>query len=111
MRIGSAPAAPFLGDQFASLYLGAVRVPTVPGKPATEFDGEFIVAPVNSGGSAFLTGDVNLYANGVLSQQSIAEFGQAANFSGFDPGDVLRASRENEIGEGPLSDPFVVPAE
>ena len=33
MRLGNTASAPFLGSQFASLYLGAVRVPTVPSKP------------------------------------------------------------------------------
>jgi hypothetical protein len=44
MRIGSALAAPFVGDQFVSLYVGATRVPTVPGRP--EWDG----TPPASGG-------------------------------------------------------------
>lgn len=36
MRLGNIAAAPFLGSQFVSLYLGAVRVPTVPGVPAID---------------------------------------------------------------------------
>jgi hypothetical protein len=113
MRLGSVAAAPFVGDQFVSLYLGATRVPTVPGKPSTDFDGEdFVILPVNSGGSAFLIGNVNLYVNGVLEAQDGETFTQAKNYGfGFGPGDVLRAAWENEIGQGPLSDPFVVPAE
>jgi len=113
-RIGSVAAAPFVGDQFVSLYVGATRVPTVPGKPSTDFDGEFVISPVNSGGSAFLTGNVNLYVNGFLAVQDDNPFTQAKNYGfgfGFGPGDVLRAAWENEIGQGPLSDPFVVPAE
>jgi hypothetical protein len=33
MRIGSVPAATLLGDEVASLYVGAERVPTVPSAP------------------------------------------------------------------------------
>jgi hypothetical protein len=53
MRIGGnrfnegESSAPFVGDQFVSLYLGATRVLTVPGPPT--WDG----TPAASGGSTF----------------------------------------------------------
>jgi hypothetical protein len=122
-RIGSVPAAPFVGEQFASLYLGAERVPTVPGKPVIDpasNDEEITWGGVNNGGVGLdplddNEGTANVYVNGSLSQ-SIEDvpfgLGGAAFFDPpLSPGDVVRVSLVNAIGEGPLSDPFVIPAE
>jgi hypothetical protein len=117
MRIGSVAAAPFVGSEFVSLYLGAERVPTVPGKPVidpTSSGGEIIWGGVNDGGDGD-EGTANVYVNGSLSQ-SIEDvpfgLGGAAVFDPpLSPGDVVRVSFVNAIGEGPLSDPFVIPAE
>jgi hypothetical protein len=53
MRTGSIAAAPFVGDQFASLYLGETRVPTVPGRPViiSTSTGSLDVAIQSDGGS------------------------------------------------------------
>ena len=117
-RLGSVAAAPFVGDLFASLYVGAERVPTVPGRPVIDFvsidPGENIgisignefPSPPNDGGSE-ITG-YNLYANGVLTisdNESLAVwdiFGLTVEI-----GDIIRISAVNAIGEGPLSAPVV----
>jgi hypothetical protein len=122
-RIGSVAAAPFVGDQFVSLYLGAERVPTVPGRPVidpTSIAEEIYVLGVNNGGVGVdplddSEGTVNVYVNGslALSLEDVPfDSGGAALFDpALSPGDVVRVSFVNAIGEGPLSDPFVIPAE
>jgi hypothetical protein len=121
-RIGSVPAAPFVGDQFASLYVGATRVPTVPGKPVidpTSIDEDISVGPVNDGGVGISqqdpSGTVNWYVNGTLAHVSAEQdYSMGANWipdPPLSPGDVVRVAWVNLIGEGPLSDPFVIPAE
>jgi hypothetical protein len=120
-RIGSVPAAPILGDQFASLYLGATRVPTVPGKPvivSASADSVFrFNDPANDGGSeitarkVFVDGDEvtpdELEAN--PDGSPIADFGVALAESA--PGSSVQVSAVNAVGEGPRSAPFVLPAE
>jgi hypothetical protein len=114
-RIGNVAAAPFVGDEFASLYLGATRVPTVPGKPVidpTSYSEEIVWGSANNGGGGD-DGTANVYVNGSLSQ-SIEDvpfgLGGVALFDpALSPGDVVRVSFVNAIGEGPLSDPFVIP--
>jgi hypothetical protein len=116
-RIGSVAAAPFVGDQFVSLYLGAERVPTVPGRPVidpTSSGAEIIWGGVNDGGDGD-EGTANVYVNGSLSQSvpdiPFDQGGPAFFDPPLSPGDVVRVSFVNAIGEGPLSDPFVIPAE
>jgi hypothetical protein len=118
MRLGSVAAAPFVGDQFVSLYVGAERVPTVPGKTVFTFagvdpgenlsilDGESAASAPNNGGSD-ITG-YNLYANGVLQISGNAS-PASWNLSEVtvEPGDIIRISAVNAIGEGPLSAPVV----
>jgi hypothetical protein len=122
-RLGSVAAAPFLGGEFVSLYLGAERVPTVPGKPVivqATFVGlegvdceVFFNAPSSDGGSAIV--DNKIYWNGVeVSFIEIDEDGVVADFLATielgDVGDVVRISAVNAVGEGPLSAPFTVTA-
>jgi hypothetical protein len=110
-RIGSVAAAPFVGDQFASLYLGNERVPTVPGRPVItaaiiELPDVSITGTEPNDGGEDIQG-YNLYINGVLKVE------ENANIDVFDlseagevpisEGDLVRISAVNAIGEGPLS--------
>ena len=118
-RIGSVAAAPFVGDEFASLYVGATRVPTVPGKPTSvagsEDGGTTEVAysyPANGGSS--ITG-YTFYFNGVeltpvTSTEDVSEQFASAFFSGDFSGQSVRVSAVNAVGEGPKSDPATVTA-
>jgi hypothetical protein len=115
MRAGSVAAAPFLGGEFVSLYLGATRVPTVPGKAVitsslsvgTEF---FVIfsAPDDGGDSILF---YEFYFDGQPTPDaSIGEgFGGSieATFVGDKTGQVVRVFAANSIGNGPLSAPFV----
>jgi hypothetical protein len=123
MRIGSVAAAPFVGSEFVSLYLGAERVPTVPGKPVIEqltFVGLpgiaaelYFNAPANDGGEEifgyrfFLNGQETL-------PEDITEDGIVADFLAAivqgEVGDVFQILAANAVGEGPLSDPVAVTA-
>jgi len=110
MRQGSVAAAPFAGDQFASLYVGATRVPTVPGKPAWDgtppasgndtFDEPF-VAPANDGGSE-ITG-YNIYVDDVLDNSlgPTDALGALAIFSAEGTYEIAVAA-VNAVGVGPL---------
>jgi len=117
-RIGSVAAAPFLGDQFVSLYVGAERVPTVPDKPVVTFagvdpgenlgifDGESGASAPNNGGSDIA--GYNLYANGVLTisgNELLVSW--PLDEVTVEIGDIIRVSAVNAIGEGPLSSPVV----
>jgi hypothetical protein len=113
MRIGSVAAAPFVGGEFVSLYVGATRVPTVPDKPviaSAGVDGSslFVAADEPDDGGSAIEG-YNLYVNGV---RTVAE-NNSLNFfpnSGAAVSDICRVSAVNAIGEGPLSDPVSVTA-
>jgi hypothetical protein len=114
-RIGSVAAAPFVGDEFASLYVGATRVPTVPGKPVItsaywdtlfSFAGVLFETPVPDGGSAVTS--LRFYINGVLTSP-IGGVGGNRTFSGDRRGDQVRMSAVNALGEGPLSDTATFP--
>jgi hypothetical protein len=115
-RIGSVAAAPFVGDQFVSLYLGEERVPTVPGKPVNltaVFDGDAWNlewgAPANDGGSTVL--DYKIYVEGVLdadAQVSVSE--NNATTSATTDAEVS-VSAVNAIGEGPQSAPLLITEE
>jgi hypothetical protein len=111
MRIGSVAAAPFAGDQFAALYLGATRVPTVPGKPvitsaaySTASGNSVIVfeTPVPDGGDTVTS--IRSYIDGNLTQPIVA-VGNLRTFSGDLRGSQVRISAVNALGEGPLSAP------
>jgi hypothetical protein len=116
-RIGSVAAAPFVGDEFASLYLGATRVPTVPGRPtniagsedggATEVEFTY---PTNGGSS--ITG-YKFYFNGVqrtpvTSSEDISGQFASAFFAGDFTGESVRVSAVNAVGEGLRSEPATV---
>jgi hypothetical protein len=113
-RLGSVAAAPFAGDQFASLYLGATRVPTVPGKPVitsaiVESGGASSSVqfnfPANNGGSSITT-QYRAYINGVLTTPSGGSIAQRVLvFSGDLTGQQISVTVTNAIGQGPLSDP------
>jgi hypothetical protein len=115
MRTGSVAAAPFVGDQFVSLYLGATRVPTVPGA-ATVASAIYLVgdgfteagsnAPANDGGSE-ITGYV-WYRDGVPVAPDEQPFLGGARFFADYSESELEVSAVNAIGEGPKSDPFTV---
>ena len=120
-RIGSVAAAPFVGDQFVSLYLGATRVPTVPGAPAISIAtllGEFLVfeyfSPERDGGSAITA--YRFYVNNAFVGEKTTDIPQAGILSGeadesivpCEPGDIVRMSAVNAVGEGPKSEPATV---
>jgi hypothetical protein len=108
MRLGSVAAAPFVGDEFASLYLGTERVPTVPEKPTWDgtppasggdaFDEPF-VAPVNDGGSE-ITG-YNIYVDDeLLANEGVDSLVVTAIFA--TPGTYeIAVAAVNAVGEGP----------
>jgi len=124
MRAGSVAAAPFLGDQFCSLYLGEERVPTVPGKPGipsiTSSGGQVtfeFLTPESDGGSTitayrFYVNDdfVGEVTEGIVPAGGIL-FGADESVAPCEPGDIGRVSAVNAVGEGPLSAPFTVVAE
>ncbi len=111
-RIGSIAAAPFVGDTFASLYLGNERVPTVPDKPvipSADVDGStlYVNGDEPDDGGSEIEG-YNLYVNGV---RTVAEnISLVFPNSGAAINDTCRVSAVNAIGEGPLSDPVTVTA-
>jgi hypothetical protein len=124
-RIGSVPAAPFVGDQFASLYLGTERVPTVPGKPViiSPFpvleelpagQGFYFDNPANDGGSEITEHRVFIDGQEVAPEE-LAAFGGSGSFEVFlanpAPGSSAQVSAVNAVGEGPRSAPFTLPAE
>lgn len=118
-RLGAIAAAPFLGAQFVSLYRGATRMPTVPGKPvitSTLVDGGTtyvsLLPPPNDGGNAIIS--YESYIDGLpVFINSIGEGPEPgsleAEFIGTAPaGSLVKVSAANAIGEGPLSDPVTV---
>jgi hypothetical protein len=119
-RLGSVAAAPFVGSEFVSLYVGATRVPTVPGKPviasASEDGGATIVIlspPTNNGGSAILYYEFDddgspatVSTIGAGTEPGTIE----AEFLGVAVGSSLQVAAVNAVGEGPLSAPFTVTA-
>jgi hypothetical protein len=109
-RIGSVAAAPFVGDQFVSLYLGAERVPTVPGKPVVSsvvsFSNEIAQATYsfNNGGlDAIPTFFFDDEEEGAGSEDATT-----ASFDGAFLGTTFRMSVTNALGTSSLSDPVVV---
>jgi hypothetical protein len=109
-RIGSVAAAPFVGGEFVSLYVGATRVPTVPGKPtisSAEYDGETIVAfAAPSDGGSTITG-YKYYFDGVETTPSTTG-NLVANFAGDFTGQNAQVAAVNAIGDGPKSAPVTV---
>jgi len=109
MRIGSVPAAPFVGDEFASLYLGTERVPTVPGRPAwdgtppTSGGGFFYVllsSPSNDGGSEITA--YRVFINEVLVSDGLVLDPLSAEAEFNDPGTYeIAVAAVNAVGEGP----------
>jgi hypothetical protein len=112
-RIGSIAAAPFAGDQFVSLYLGAERVPTVPGAPTITsafFTGSssFVAftPPANDGGESIT--DYLVYVAGQLTAPDNIENNEAA-FNNQDlSGLAVQVAAVNAVGEGPKSAPVTV---
>jgi hypothetical protein len=110
-RLGNVAAAPFVGGEFVSLYLGANRVPTVPGKPVitsvaySTASGNSAIAfetPVPDGGTTVTS--IRSYIDGNLTQPIVA-VGNLRTFSGDLRGSQVRISAVNALGEGPLSAP------
>jgi hypothetical protein len=107
-RIGSVAAAPFVGDEFAAIYLGAERVPTIPGKRknvSAAWDGGFTIVGWEdlSDFPGLSAGEYKFYFDGVEAVTDTAgEF--LSNFAG----QTLRMSAINSVGEGLLSDPVIV---
>jgi len=110
-RIGSVAAAPFVGDEFASLYLGATRVPTVPGKPiiVSAVDAQVFIFddPTNDGGAEITTHKVFVDGQEVTPDELTTESVVLADFF---PGSSVQVSAVNAVGEGPRSAPFTLPA-
>jgi len=120
-RIGSVAAAPFVGDQFVSLYAGATRVPTVPSAPAiinvTSAGGQVSCdydPPASDGGSAitayrfFVNGDFVGELTGGIQQPGDGAGTADELIVPCEPGDIVRVSAVNAVGEGPLSEAFTV---
>jgi len=118
-RLGSVAAAPFVGDQFASLYLGETRVPTVPGKPPTlnvpDVGGGNVVVQIgvpNDGGSEIT--DYRVYVDSGFVESGTFEDPELLSERLLDvggslpPGASVTASAVNGIGEGPRSAPVTV---
>jgi hypothetical protein len=118
-RIGSVAAAPFVGDQFVSLYLGATRVPTVPGKPvivSASADSAFrFNDPANDGGSEITAYKVFVDGDEVTPDEIAGDGDNLADFiaSLVEPasGSSVQVSAVNAVGDGPRSAPFTLPAE
>jgi hypothetical protein len=119
MRAGSVAAAPFLGDQFVSLYLGEERVPTVQGKPIVNaaYDNFIgVTQPQNDGGSAITSESWRVYVDGTSFSLDEFEFvgdGDWELFLADDiliPGQNVQVSAINAVGEGPRSAPFAATA-
>jgi hypothetical protein len=120
-RLGSVAAAPFVGDQFVSLYLGATRVPTVPGKPTIVFvdtyDGDIpgypvsVTPPANSGGLGITAWKV--FIDGV--QQNPQGVGPGDPdvtiyiVANEESGQLIQVSAINAVGEGVRSDSSATP--
>jgi hypothetical protein len=110
-RIGSVAAAPFVGGAFVSLYLGATRVPTVPGKPVISsavdsLDIDFTPPP--NGGSEIL--GYNVYIGGSEFEGETETSPGVILNPGGSPGDPVRIAAVNAIGEGPKSNTVVLAA-
>jgi hypothetical protein len=109
-RIGSVAAAPFVGDQFASLYLGEERVPTVPSKPVVSS----VVSSSNERAeAAYSFNDGGLDATPTFffddeEENAATDDATSAIFDGAFLGTTFRMSVTNAIGTSPLSDPVVV---
>jgi len=111
-RLGSVAAAPFVGGEFVSLYVGATRVPTVPGKPAVTsaasslgFVDITFTDPENSGGS-----EITSYRFYIDEEEAEPALLGAGTATIGESGDFVRVAAENEVGLGPKSDPFPVTA-
>jgi hypothetical protein len=108
-RIGSVAAAPFVGSEFASLYLGTERVPTVPGRPAWDgtppasggqFFETFVSAPENNGGSQIT--ELRVYVNGILDIQEPGDGNAEISAETDGPGVYeIAVAAVNAVGEGP----------
>lgn len=110
-RLGSIAAAPFLGNQFVSLYVGATRVPTVPGKPTITnvspypggfYDSVYWNPPANNGGSPITA--YKLYSEGEYDSGAQIDLFSA---NGSINNGYYQVSAVNAVGEGPLSDVYV----
>jgi hypothetical protein len=115
-RIGSVAAALFVGDQFASLYLGEDRVQTVPGKPVvissafTGLTSNVIHAPVSDTGGTSVTGYKYFFNGAGVLPTSTQTSGDnlIAGFTQNLGGQVVRMLASNAVGDGPLSAPVTV---
>jgi hypothetical protein len=117
-RIGSVPAAPFVGDQFVSLYLGSTRVPTVPGKPviiSAEYQEEpprtfiYCQMPLADGGLP-IEPDVRLDGDYQPYDEWDATTGEVVLDSSEEStvGKEVRVRFYNALGGGASSAPFIV---
>jgi hypothetical protein len=120
-RLGSVAAAPFVGDQFVSLYLGATRVPTVPGKPTIVFvdpyDGDIpgypvlVTPPANSGGLEITAWKV--FTDGVQANPQLVTPGDPDVtiyvLANEESGQLIQVSAINAVGEGVRSDSSATP--
>jgi hypothetical protein len=108
---GNVAAAPFVGDDFASLYVGATRVPTVPGKPVVSsavYGNDFVLVTFSyaDGGAS---PQVTYYFDG----EPVNPTSDEATLATFDDAEQLLGSEftmkvSNAVGESPLSDPVTV---
>jgi hypothetical protein len=122
-RLGSVAAAPFVGDQFVSLYLGATRVPTVPGKPTIvlvdTYDGDIpgypvsVTPPANIGGLGITAWKP--YINGVeaIIETVVVVPGNPDVtiyvYADEESGQLIQVSAINAVGEGVRSDSSATP--
>jgi hypothetical protein len=118
-NIGPSACTPYLGDQFASLYVGEERVPTVPGS-IVFYNSLFIggnqevefMAPLNDGGSEITS--LVFSFNGSTITPNSTNFNVLANrylssFTGLDlRGQQVSGAAVNAIGQGRFSPPATV---
>jgi hypothetical protein len=111
-RIGSVAAAPFVGGQFVSLYLGDTRVPTVPGKPADPFVFSGATStvqhpPVSANGGSAVTSYLYFIDGTQTTPDQTGTFGPflSAQFNQNLAGKAVTIAAVNAIGAGPKSNP------
>jgi hypothetical protein len=117
-NLGPSACTPYVGDQFASLYVGEERVPTVPGKPViisseSGFTSNVIHEPVSDTGGTSVTG-YKYFFNGVRVIPIANETLDGNIVAGFIQqnldGQVVRMLASNAVGDGSLSAPLTVTA-
>lgn len=112
LSLGSLPMAAFVGDQFAAIYIGGTRVPTVPGRPeiaglVAEVVGDTTYIDTPDGpddGGSEITG-LAWYIDGALTTPA-TDFGSYVTFAGDKSAQAVQVAAVNAIGAGVRSAPY-----